>query len=150
MTTNDKGRAPGKDATPTTDHGQSIAQAQRLSLSAKQLAAADRAIAGPAAGDPRKARARQIATVGTFLVACDILITEAAEARIPAPGILEIREWCEFNLTEHACLAAERLNIRPDAVKDAVAGSVLAARSGDPAKYATARAIEAQARREVE
>lgn len=118
-------------------------------LSAEQLAAADRAIAGPAAGDPRKARARQVSTLATILIACDTLITEAAEARIPAPGVLEIRDWCDYGLTEIACLAAPRLNIEPDAVKDAVAGSVVAARSGNPEKYRAARAVEEQARAEA-
>jgi hypothetical protein len=120
-----------------------------VSLTAEQLDAADRYIAGPAAGDPRKARARQVSTLATILVACDTLIAEAAEARIPAPGILEIREWCDYGLTEIACLAAPRLNIEPDAIKDAVAGSVVAARRGNPEKYKAARAVEAQARAEA-
>jgi hypothetical protein len=115
----------------------------------EQIAAVDRFIAGPAAGDPRKARRRQIVTVAKMLVACDTLTTEAADARIPAPGILEIREWCEYNLTETACLAAPCLNIEPDAIKDAVAGSVLAARGGNPEKYKAARAVEAAAREAV-
>jgi hypothetical protein len=113
----------------------------------EQVAAADRFIMGPAAGDPRKAIARQVATIATMLVACDTLAAEAAEARIPAPGILEIREWCEYSLTETACRLAPRLDIKPDAIKDAVAGSVLAARSGDPEKYRAARDIEAAARK---
>jgi hypothetical protein len=118
-------------------------------LSAEQLAAADRFISGPAAGDPRKARARQVSTLATILVACDTLLTEAAEVRIPAPGILEIHEWCDYALIEIACLAAPRLNIEPDAIKDAVAASVVAARSGDPSKYEAARALEAQVRGEA-
>ena len=112
-----------------------------------QIAAVDRYVSGEPKGDPKKALSRQIVAVGRIFVAVDQLIGEAAEARIAAPGILEIRDWCSYNLTEHACLSAQRLNIEPDAIKDAVAGSVLAARSGNPEKYAEARALEADARK---
>lgn len=112
-------------------------------------AAVDRYISGRPKGDPIKARKRQVFTAARVLVACDLLITEAAECRISAPGFLEIRDWCEYSLTEIACQDADRLRIEPDPVKDAVAGSVLAARSGNPEKYEAARVIEAQARRDA-
>ena len=115
-------------------------------LPPEQIEAVNRFISGPAAGDPRKARARQITTVARMLVYCDILVTEAAEARIPAPGILELRAWAEYCLLEHACAAAPPLNLDPDLIKDACAESVVAARSGNADRYAAARAAEAAAR----
>jgi hypothetical protein len=121
----------------------------RDDVTPEQIEAVDRFISGPAAGDRHKARARQITAVARMLVYCEILITEAAEARIPAPGILELRAWAEYCLTEHACIASPPLNIQPDPVKDAVAASVAAARSGNGARYAAARAEEADARAAV-
>ncbi|MCX7165699.1 MAG: hypothetical protein NTV11_05435 [Rhodocyclales bacterium] len=116
-------------------------------LSPEQIKAVDAYIAGKPHGNKKLARSRQIVTVARILVAADQMITEAAEARISAPGLLEIRDWCDYTLTEIAIQDAPRLYIEPDAVKDAVAGSVLAARSGDPKKYAEARALEADARK---
>lgn len=113
----------------------------------EQIEAVDAYIAGKPHGNKRRARSRQIATVARILMAADQLIGEAAEARISAPGLLEIRDWCDYSLTEIAIQDAPRLYVEPDAVKDAVAGSVLAARSGDPEKYAEARAVEADARK---
>ena len=113
----------------------------------EQIEAVDAYIAGKPHGNKRRARSRQIATVARILVAADQMITEAAEARISAPGLLEIRDWCDYSLTEIAIQDAPPLNVKPDPVKDAVAGSVLAARSGDPEKYAEARALEADARK---
>jgi hypothetical protein len=116
-------------------------------LPPEQIEAVDAYIAGKPHGNKKRARSRQIATVARILVAADQMITEAAEARISAPGLLEIRDWCDYSLTEIAIQDAPPLNVKPDPVKDAVAGSVLAARSGDPEKYAEARALEADARK---
>lgn len=82
-------------------------------ISPEQVEAVDRFISGPAQGNPRKALARQICAVARMLAWCDLLISEAAEARIAAPGILEIREWCEFSLLEIACRVARDHEAEP-------------------------------------
>jgi hypothetical protein len=115
-------------------------------LTPDQIAAFERFIAGPAGGSPSRARARQVATVARMLVYIDKLLIEAADARIIAPGLVEIREWLCFNLTEHATAAAPALNIQPDPIKDAQAAAVLAARRGNSADYAAAQAAESAAR----
>lgn len=111
-------------------------------ISADQIAAFERFIAGPAGGSPAKARARQVATVARMLVYTDKLIAEAAAARIGAPGLLELREWLAFNLDTHAAALAPALDVRPDPLKDARAAAVSAARKGDRAAYLAAREQE--------
>lgn len=111
-----------------------------------QIAAVDRFIAGPPGGNPKKARARQVVTAARMIVAVDKLIAEAAECRISAPGLLEIRDWLVFNVEENVAAAAPPLDIKPDPVKDAAAASVVAARFGSAADYAAAREAEAAAR----
>lgn len=115
-------------------------------LSPEQLSAVDRFIMGPPGGNPKKGRGRQVCTAARMIVAIDRLLSEAADCRIPAPGLLEIREWLVFNIEENCAAAAAPLDIQPDAVKDACAASVVAARSGNPAAYAAARKAEADAR----
>ncbi len=115
-------------------------------LTPEQIAAFERFISGPAGGSPSRARARQVATVARMLVYTDKLISEAADARIAAPGLLELREWLVYNLTEQAAAAAPALNIQPDPIKDAQAAAVLAARRGNSADYAAAKAAESAAR----
>ena len=88
------------------------------------------------------ARGRQALLMVSLIPKLDRLILEAATARVSAPGLIEIREWCEYCLTENAIAAAPSLDIRPDPVKDAVA----AALSGNPAAYAAARQVESDAR----
>lgn len=92
------------------------------------------------------ARGRIALLMTSLMPRLDLILAECAAARCSAPGILEIIEWCEFSLSEVAAAASPGLGIRPDPVRDAVAGSVAAARSGNPAAYAAARAIEAEAR----
>jgi len=81
------------------------------------------------------ARGRQALLMVSLIPKLDHLILEAATARVSAPGLIEIREWCEYCLTENAISAAPSLNIKPDPVKDAIAFSVVAARSGNAAAY---------------
>ena len=111
-------------------------------ISADQVAAFERFISGPAGGSSSRARARQVATVARMLVYTDKLIAEAADARIEAPGLLELRGWLTFNLDTHAAALAPSLDIQPDALKDARAAAVSAARKGDRAAYLAAREQE--------
>lgn len=92
------------------------------------------------------ARGRIALFMTAILPKLDALLLECAAARCSAPGILEIIDWAEHALTEVAAAAAPPLDIRPDPVKDACAAAVTAARSGNKAAYAAARATEASAR----
>jgi hypothetical protein len=133
---------------PSLEHGFARNPAQGAfpmsarDLTADQLAAFERFISGPAGGSPAKARARQVTTVARMLIYVDKLIAEAAEARIAAPGLLEMRDWLTFNLDTHAAALAPALDIRPDPLKDAKAAAVVAARRGDSAGYKAAREAE--------
>lgn len=115
-------------------------------LTPEQLTAVDLFISGPPGGNPKKARARQVCTAGRMIVAVDKLLAEAADCRIAAPGLLEIRDWLVHNIEANCAAAMPPLDVRPDPVKDAIAGSNVAARSGNAAAYAAARQIEAAAR----
>ncbi len=74
-------------------------------ITPEQIAAVDLFISGPPGGNPHRARARQVCTAARMIVAVDKLIAEAAVCRIPAPGLLELREWLEFNILQN-CEAA--------------------------------------------
>lgn len=76
----------------------------------------------------------------------DAILLECAEARVSAPGILEMIDWAEYALEQVAIGAQPPLDIRPDPIKDAQAAAVLAARRGKPAEYAAAKAAETIAR----
>lgn len=118
-------------------------------ITPEQIAAVDLYIAGPAAGNPHKARTRQVVTCARMVVAVDRLIAEAAECRIAAPGLLELREWLVYNISDNCAAAAPPLNVQPDPVKDACAASVVAARFGTAEAYAEARRAESEARAAV-
>lgn len=115
-------------------------------ITTEQLTAVDLFISGPPGGNPKKARARQVCTAARMIVAVDKLLAEAADCRIAAPGLLEIRDWLVLNIETNCAAAMPSLDIRPDPVKDAVAGSNLAARRGTSADYQAARKAEAEAR----
>lgn len=120
-------------------------------LTPEQLNAVDLFISGPPGGNPKKARARQVVTAARMIVAVDKLIGEAAQCRIPAPGLLELREWLVYNIEENCAAAAPPLPAIDwnDKVKDAVTASNLAARRGTSVDYAKARENEAKARAEA-
>lgn len=120
-------------------------------ITPEQIHAVDLFIAGPPGGNPKKARARQTVTAARMLMAVDKLIDEAAECRIPIPGLLEIREWLVHNIEANCADAAPPLPAIDwnDKVKDAVTASNLAARRGTAADYARARENEARARAEA-
>jgi hypothetical protein len=117
-------------------------------LTPEQINAVDRFIAGPPGGNPRKARARQTVTAARMVCAIDKLLAEAADCRIPAPGLIEIREWLVFNIEENVAAAAPPLPAIDwnDPVKAAVTNSTAAAVKGDKAAYAAARVAEVKAR----
>lgn len=48
------------------------------------------------------ARARQVLLMTVILDKLDIVLQDAAKARIPAPGLIELRQWAVFNLEENA------------------------------------------------
>lgn len=58
------------------------------------------------------ARGRQVLLLTAIMPKIDQLLIEAAQARVPAPGLLEIREWCEFSLEENATAAAASMKGR--------------------------------------
>lgn len=72
-----------------------------------QLSAIDAAISRPPCGNPHRARTRQTVTTARMIAAVDVLIAEAAEARIAANGLLEIREWLVFNVESNVADAME-------------------------------------------
>lgn len=72
----------------------------------EQIAAVDLFISGPPGGNPHRARARQVCTAARMIVAVDKLLDEAAVCRIPAPGLLELRGWLEFNILENCEVAS--------------------------------------------
>lgn len=115
-------------------------------LTPEQIEQFDKYVQGPARGNPHRARSRQVVLMCKLTVWLDMLIREAAEARIPAPGLLEMREWATYCVLENAAAVAPPLDIKPDAVKDALADATIAARRGDKAGYAAARQREAEAR----
>jgi len=96
---------------------------------------------------PRAVAHGRIALLMTALIPkLDAILLECAEARISAPGILEMLEWAEYALDEVAIAAAAPLNIQPDPIKDAQAAAVVAAKRNDKAGYAAAKTAEALAR----
>lgn len=100
----------------------------------------------PSKLEQAQARGRQVLLMTALIPRLDVLIEEAAIARVSAPGLLEMREWACHNLEEVAAASYEAGQIAADPLKDACAGSVVAARFGTPGQYAAARKAEAAAR----
>ena len=92
---------------------------------------------------------RQVLTLLRVVDAMDKLIDEAAEAKVACPSCLEIREWALSGIEELSLKFTAPLNLKPDAIKDSIAASVLAARQGTPEQYASARRQEQMARDSV-
>jgi hypothetical protein len=55
------------------------------------------------------ARGRQALLMSVLLPKIDQLIDEAAAARAPAPGLIELRQWAEYCLEENADAARRSL-----------------------------------------
>lgn len=55
------------------------------------------------------ARGRQALLMSIILPRVDFLIEEAARAKVGAPGLLELREWAQYNLEENAAAAEQGL-----------------------------------------
>lgn len=95
-----------------------------------------------------RSRGLQALTHIRIIELLDQVILDAAQARISAPGALEAREWCLHALEELQAACTPDLNIQPDAVKDAMADTTLAARlgTGDAHKLALQRENELRKR----
>jgi len=91
------------------------------------------------------ARGRIALLMTGLLPRLEFVLQECAAARCSAPGILEMIDWAEHSLAEVAAAATPPLDLQPDPVKDACAAAVVAARAGNKAAYAAARADEAAA-----
>ena len=93
-----------------------------------------------------RARGRIALLMTSIIPRLDAILMECAEARCSAPGILEMIDWAEHALTEVAIASRPDLDIKPDPIKDAQAAAVVAARRGNSAYYAAAKAAETIAR----
>lgn len=93
-----------------------------------------------------KAHGRIALLMSSLIPRLDAILLACAEARVTAPGILEIIDWAEYSLEQVALAATPDLDIQPDPIKDAQAAAVNAARRNHSADYAAAKAAETIAR----
>lgn len=87
-----------------------------------------------------KAHGRIALLMSGLIPRLDAILVACAEARVSAPGILEMIDWAEYSLEQVAIAATPDLDIHPDPIKDAQAAAVNAARRNNSADYAAAKA----------